>query len=401
MGDYGPDQVNQLIDAGANQSASIRVNPTSKSGDVWVQHTEFIGNVIATTTAPGAASGFQNLVYPINAAIVQTFPWLSQMANNFTLYKFHGLMFQYKPSSGEFGGTSTALGKVVFATNTDPLARPFLSTVEAENYDYSVSCKPSVGMIHGVETAQSQTAVNMMYTRTTGAPDRDKTFSDYGNFQVITEGIQMAPGATSQIVGELWASYTCQLSRAQLNESLNGGNIQTDCFYGCCLASNMLGNTYIRLPTTAFAAQYKSTGLANTGSPRLTNTLGGELLGLNATSMVYRFPANVVQGTYRLDLVAQLDAASLAQRSWEFTTPVPTDFCSSVLASIVDPGVTVQKSKGPMPVGEKATCASIVINVAAPGAARAQVTITQFAAYTTDQQLFLMVTQLPSVIGTV
>lgn len=200
---YGPAVDNQLISGG---NAPLSVNATSDlTGDIVFQHTEFISNVVATTTA------FENHAFAINPGLTASFPFLSQIAKNFTLYDFEGLIFEYRPTSGEFGSTSNALGKVIMATDYDPDAIVFRNSKNMENYDYATATKPSLTARHGVETAAKQAALKMNYVRT-GTVSRDKIFTDIGLFQIATEGLP-----NTGIVGELWVTYNVKLSRSQIN----------------------------------------------------------------------------------------------------------------------------------------------------------------------------------------
>jgi hypothetical protein len=200
---YGGAVDNQLISGG---NPPISVNTSGDlTGDICFNHTEFLANVVV------AGPTFANTSYAVNPGLQDSFPFLSQIARNFTLYEFEGLIFEFKPTSGEFGSGSNMLGKVIMATNYDPDAVPFTNSRDMENYDYAISNKPSLTARHGVETAPQQQALRMQYIRT-GATSRDKIFTDLGLFQIATEGIPFAGN-----VGELWVTYKVRLSRSLIN----------------------------------------------------------------------------------------------------------------------------------------------------------------------------------------
>lgn len=235
FGDYGPVVHNQIA---GGEGGPITVNASDNlTGDVYISHKEFVGNVQCSAAAAGASS-FQQTSYELNPGLAASFPFLSQLASNFELYDFQGLMYEYRPTSGE-NATANSLGKVMMATQYDPDASPFLNSVQLQNYDYSASCKPSVGMVHGVETAQSQQAVNMMFIRT-GNSTKAKTFTDLGYLTVATEGIPFT-GAGTQILGELWVTYRIKLSRANLYNSLLGLSQPLDYFSGVSTAAAAAG----------------------------------------------------------------------------------------------------------------------------------------------------------------
>lgn len=304
-GDYGngPTQSNQLIQGGGQP---ISVNSSGDlSGDIWITHREFVTNVQANVQLTGGAtsgySSFNNVTYPINAALVQTFPWLSQIAENFTLYQFFGLVFEYRPTSGEFGTTGTnALGKVVMATQYDSYASPFSSSVQMENYDYSTSCKPSCGMIHGVETKPSQ-AQNIMYYTRIGVSNKPINDTDLGSFQIATEGVPLSGAANANItanIGELWVSYTVKLSRAALVNSIldNGGaSAQLVAFPS---NGTMTGATVSNVGASTAAQYYNYVG--DQAAQRKTNTLAITITPVNTVRQQVRitFPPSIIDGYF-------------------------------------------------------------------------------------------------------
>lgn len=209
VGTYGPAVDNQIMDGG---NPPMTVNSGDDlSGDIIFSNREFVGNIQVTTEGTGTKP-FENRLYAINPGLSGTFPFLSQLAKNFTLYEFMGLIFEYVPTSGEYGSSSNALGKVIMCTNYDPNDGAFQTARNMENYDYATSSKPSLEARHGVETAQKQSPLAMNYVRTGTDVEKDKIFTDIGSFQLATEG--MPAGG---LVGELWVSYKIRLSRSKIN----------------------------------------------------------------------------------------------------------------------------------------------------------------------------------------
>jgi len=217
-GDYGVSG-NQLMDAvGQNSQQRISVNASDNTGDVYMSHTEFVQNITVSTTAGQTQTPFAIQAFDLNPGIGNSFPFLSQLAANYELYDWHGLIFHYKPTSGEFGASavSNALGKVVMATKYGVTqTTPFANCVEMQNYDYANSAKPSCGMIHGIETDnRSNFGGNMLVVRTE-PPVESRLLYDLGRFYVATEGVPLAASSTA-VIGELWVTYRVRLSRAKL-----------------------------------------------------------------------------------------------------------------------------------------------------------------------------------------
>lgn len=277
-GDYGPTSGNQII-TGMGDQQQISVNQSSATGDIIIEHTEFVQNITASVTSAPSSSLFQITALPINPGLQGSFPFLAQLAQNFELYEFHGLIFQYKPTSGEYGNNSSnSIGKVAMATNYDPGAANFANSIVLENYDYANSAKPSVGIIHGVETAQSQRYSTQLYVRT-GQTARDRIFTDLGTFQIATEGIPFGgAGAQTAIVGELWVTYKIKLSRAQLFQSYLGQSCAQDFITGSGTSA-----------AYATAVGYKS-----------TNTIGCVLSNVGVFSCKLTFPVNIALGYYQV-----------------------------------------------------------------------------------------------------
>lgn len=215
-GDYGPTVGNQIMGDGGGP-ISVNQAEGDLTGDVYLNHREFVMDIQSA-----AAGAFNVDLFRINPGLPAkkqsallnkgAFPFLRQIAENFTLYEFQGLIFEYVPMSGETGQASNALGTVIMCTNYDPTELAFTSAQEMQNYDYANSGKPSVSLLHGVETKPSQQTVRMNYVSTVDPPVKDPIFTDLGTFQIATVGVP-----TAEKVGELWVTYRIKLSRAKLN----------------------------------------------------------------------------------------------------------------------------------------------------------------------------------------
>jgi hypothetical protein len=159
-----------------------------------VCHREYIGDVLG-----GAA--FFNDTFPLNPGVSETFPWLSQIAANYQEYKFHGIMFEFRPLITDFV-TAGSPGVVVMATNYNSVAPAFTSKYEMENSEYAVSVKPTNALCHMVECKANQTVLKELYVRTGDVPSgQDARLYDLGLFQFAR---QSNPAIN---LGELWVTY--------------------------------------------------------------------------------------------------------------------------------------------------------------------------------------------------
>lgn len=374
FGDYS---TNQIIGGGSGDQQQIAVNQDSATGDVYMSKTEFVANVTASGSAAGATT-FQIKKYGLNPALAETFPSLSQVAQNFELYDFQGLVFQFKPTFSEDAGTSASLGKVIMATNYDPNAAPFFSSVQMENYDYANSTKPSCGAHHGVETAQSQQFGNMLYTRT-GTTSKDLIFTDLGSFYIATEGIPISAAGTV-IVGELWVTYRVKLSRMQIFTGLLGNNILS------CVLSGTADNTALSTGTTAVKS---------------SNTQALTVLSLSPTKINVIFPASTTLGTYCITM-------RYLSSGTPFTTQALTAPTSLNQIEMCYPGSSTWSTtpigvQGPSsPVGttnNSSIMGQYWVSVNAPGTTTASFEINTTAALTAGTTWRLICTQVPNNIG--
>lgn len=199
FGDY---QVNENTLANGNSIPSFRM----VSDGVEIAHREYIADVNGSTA-------FNLNELPINPGISTTFPWLSQIAENFENYEMLGLVFEYRPASGTaVSSASAALGVVVYATDYNVLSPNFINKQQMESYEFSCSTVPNMGMLHPVECKPASNVLETLYVRN-GAiiAGADQRMYDMGSFQYATQGMQ-----SSYLCGELWVSYHIKLKKPRL-----------------------------------------------------------------------------------------------------------------------------------------------------------------------------------------
>jgi len=396
LGDYsGGDntpQSNQIVEGSTDKPLSVNAS-YDLSGDVYFSHREFVGNVYATATnsavtAQTVSSDFTLVSYPINAAIEGTFPWLSQVASNFTMYKFMGCIFEYRPTSGEMSNAgSAALGKVVMATQYDPDAPSFPSSVVMENYDYAHACKPSQRQLHGVETKPSQTATEMLYTRN-GPVTKDRVFTDYGNFQIATEGVPIscpASSTTSVVLGELWVSYKVKLSRAQLFNSLVGNSILSDIVAVRASPSTFINlwapsgsaSPIVRLPTNSNLFTIEETTISTRSAVRIT---ADRSLSTGLYKVTYWRSRNATTSNCTFAFAAEQNGTLVLQ---------PTnDGASNSITYVANAGVALTGTQ----VTVEAQCYWLI---KAPGATQAIINLQSSAAADTSHYMRIDIQQQP------
>lgn len=184
-------------------------------GGTVIRYSEYLTDII---TDP-IANTFNIQSFLINAANQDTFPFLSQIAQNYEQYSMEGMIFEFRSTSADaLNSTNTALGSVILATQYDVADDVFSSKAEMLNYEYAKSVKPSENVLHMVECAPNQTVLSDLYTLSSVDPPdgRDPRFYHLGRFSIATTGFQ----GTSVNIGELHITYQVRLIKPKLYQSL-------------------------------------------------------------------------------------------------------------------------------------------------------------------------------------
>lgn len=173
-----------------------------KNDFIRIRHHEYIGDIYTSSTV----GAFQIASFAVNPGLSATFPYLGELSGGmFQQYRLNGVLFSYcSRSSDSLNSTNTALGSVIMATEYDSLDAEFASRQEMENSQYSVSCKPSENMVHGIECARNQTSVSELYMRSSAVPTGgDIRLYDHCRFSIATQGFQ----AATVNIGSLYVTY--------------------------------------------------------------------------------------------------------------------------------------------------------------------------------------------------
>lgn len=199
----------------ANSSATMALDTVPQfmkrnSRETRVTHREYLGKIVASEQA----GEFKLQSFPLNPGLFETFPWLSQIANQFDEWRPNGIVVVYKSASSSFSGTSS-LGIITMATDYDVLDPQYSNTIEMNNSDFAVSTNVAQNLIHPVECAVKERPTRLLYTRSGPIATNDNLrWYDLGNFQVATEGC-----TAGQVCGELWITYDVSFFKAQINST--------------------------------------------------------------------------------------------------------------------------------------------------------------------------------------
>lgn len=280
FGDYEVESNSLLAQAtSGSEGSEIPMMINSKVANI-MRHREFLGNVRGNT------GDFVAQQYSINPGLDTTFPWLYSLANNFTAYRLRGCVFEFISLSSEYTATPY-MGFVAMATQYNTLDGPFTSKKVMENSEYANSTKPSKNLMHPIECARDQIAVDHLYVRS-GAVPGDLRLYDLGTFTIATGG-----QATSGILGELWMSYEVEFYQPKLGGAV-GSTVNTDHFK-CSSCTSVL-------PWNLSALQSGS-------------TIGGAI----TTSNTYIFPKDIATGDFLVECFWNFDSGTLNTTAPAFT----------------------------------------------------------------------------------
>lgn len=199
MGDYEV-KSNTLLEG----NGVPRVHATKRG--VSISHREFLGDITGSSL-------FTSRTYPINPGSSVTFPWLSNIAEMFQSYRIKGMIFEFNSTSADaLNSVNTALGTVIMSTQYNVALPPLVNKAEMEQYEYTVSGRPSRNLTHCIECDPSLQVMEHLFTRTGVLPvGQDYQFYDWGNFQLATVGMQAAA-----VIGELWVSYEVEFLKPRI-----------------------------------------------------------------------------------------------------------------------------------------------------------------------------------------
>jgi len=312
--------VNSLMDKGGPPQFANN----SKSRATRVLHREFVQDVIGSTA-------FTNTVYPIAITNSTLFPWLSAVASNYEQWRIHGMLFEFRSTSGVLS-TTQALGAVVMATQYDALDNPFVNKQQMENYEYSNSCAPCSNILHGLECMRNLVAAPILDTALSERPGvvSDIRLSQFGVFNLATVG-----QTNAVTIGELWVTYDIELLKPRISALASALPFNMVCFeatYNTTTCSNAVpfGPTGTMVVSAALAPV-----VASEPSAVLSSFL-------NVTNNTVPLP-NAAAPCFSTNSANFAIPAVFAGRTIALVMSfVGTGFSGSTVISVVSGGATVQ-----------------------------------------------------------
>lgn len=142
---------------------------------------------------------------PINPGQATTFPWLSNIAKQFEMYRFVYLHFYYKPEVTQY--SANGIGKVIMSIDYDAADPPPANKQQMEDTNPHCDAMPYQSLNLKTDCRKMFTMTDAKFVRPGGVPGQSdvKTY-DAGNLYVATQG-----QAANTIVGELRVKYKVEL----------------------------------------------------------------------------------------------------------------------------------------------------------------------------------------------
>jgi len=177
----------------------------SQNQSVVVRHKEFLGEIKGST-------GFSvQQIYALNPGMSYTFPWLANLAAQFSEYKIKGLVFHYIPTSGStISGSNPAVGSVMMQTTYRATDAPPTSKVEMLNEYWACEAAPNESFCHPIECDPKENPFAIHYVRSGSLPaGESQLMYDLGTTFIATSG----QPASGNPIGDLWVTYEIELRK--------------------------------------------------------------------------------------------------------------------------------------------------------------------------------------------
>jgi hypothetical protein len=228
-----------------SRQAAPKVRSVGES--IFVKHTEYVQDILSTTTAFQVQSSI-----PMNPGMRQAFPWLYQIASRYESYRFKKLHYRFDTDR-----PSTETGFIVLSPDYDP------SDVQPQSKQQAMQYQSMVKVVPWVNALQVNTTANLSkrksYFVREGIPPtgQDLQLFDTGNLFVCVGG--NTGGAN--VLGELWCDYEVELMTPKLDSPSAESAKLTG--VGVSVAVGPFGVT----PTIAFARSpfFLATSIAGVG----------------------------------------------------------------------------------------------------------------------------------------
>lgn len=233
MGQYAPMRRQNALFNSSDRPVPRFESVGDELGTIVVNHTEFITDIYGipwntTSVPPSRTTDFQSFTLQLNPGLSNTFPFLSQIAQNFEEFQFIQLVFVYVPKlSNNLTSNDGQTGSLLFHTDTNPNNKPKSSKQRLNQQFGTVDGRPIDYLEHGIECDPSKLPGDgHRFVRTEPiAEGQDKLNYDHGlsQFAVCSTPQELS----NEVLGELHVYYTVKLIKPRCY-SLYGLGLERD-----------------------------------------------------------------------------------------------------------------------------------------------------------------------------
>lgn len=179
-------------------------------GSILISRTEYVRAIESHTSAT-----FINTLNSVNPGQI-LFPWLSQVADNWSKYCFKKLRFRYKPVVSTANLTGS-MGSILIAFNVNAGEPKFNSFADMVEYSGSIERRICDDIIFNVDVRNIGVSDGSLFIRTGGVPSgQDVKTYDIGSLQVATDHLSASSYPTGTLLGHLYVDYEVELFRPRI-----------------------------------------------------------------------------------------------------------------------------------------------------------------------------------------
>lgn len=201
---------NDLIRGGVKSTPTLRTR-SDETGALTITNTEYLGEFYAK------AGDFSVLSYELNPGLERTFPWLSQLSQNYEEYEIQQLIFKFRSTlSQEIDGTSGQVGTLIAATQYNCHNPIFADKAAMLQYAHTVSNKSTSNLQVGVECdPRKLSGSRIKNIRATALePKHDIEDYDHGRLEIAQHNVPTKLNGAS--LGELHVYYKIKLLKPKI-----------------------------------------------------------------------------------------------------------------------------------------------------------------------------------------
>ena len=222
----GSYNTNVLIE-GSSYTPAAFGSMTDEQGDMICTHSEYVRDIYGNPSD----SDFEVQCLNINPGLEQTFPWLSQIAQNFDEYVMIQCLFTFRSTLTDvISDNNGQVGQVVMVTQYNVDKPAFAQKHLMMQYNGSQSSRSTESALHGIECDPAKlSGTEGKRIRTKPLQKGNLMDYDHAKFQLAVSNTPA--GIANQTIGELWVTYKVLLRKPKFFTSLGYG-ISCDRFLG-------------------------------------------------------------------------------------------------------------------------------------------------------------------------